>query len=138
MQFWQLWQLWQICPQSRKIVNDFSHFKLSSRVNEVIKTISSQFIYLFFLRKDFERTKSIKAQNKQFSFIKSFFAQKIVAFVFFFVHLFLFFLVGFSLIYVFVRSKSFLKKNKLAWDCLDSFIYSKSLWKISKCMNLII
>ena len=66
-----------------KIMKNLSPVKkLSSRVNEVIKTISSQFIYLFFLRKDFERTKSIKAQNKQFSFIRSFFAQKIVAFVF--------------------------------------------------------
>ena len=37
-------------------------FIISSIVNEVIKTISRQF---FFLRKDFEHTKSIKTQNKQ-------------------------------------------------------------------------
>ena len=38
---------------------------VSSVVNEAIRTILSLFI--FFLQKDFERTKSTKAQNKQFS-----------------------------------------------------------------------
>ena len=37
---------------------------VSGRVYEAIKTISSQF---YFLRKDFERTKSIKAQNNNFT-----------------------------------------------------------------------
>ena len=36
---------------------------VSSQVYKAIWTISSQFI---FLRRDFERTKSIKAQNNQF------------------------------------------------------------------------
>ena len=40
------------------------HVNVSSKVNEAIKTISSQ----FFLRKDLEHAKSIKAQNNQFSF----------------------------------------------------------------------
>ena len=42
----------------------FWHF-VSSIVNEAIKTISSQF-FLFFLREDFEPTKSTKTQNKRF------------------------------------------------------------------------
>ena len=53
---------------------------VSSIVDEFVKTISSQFI---FLRKDFERTKSIKAQKKQFLPLRTFYVLKIVAFVVF-------------------------------------------------------
>ena len=42
---------------------------------------------------------------------------------FFFVHLFVFFLVGFGLICVFVCSKWFRQKKKLAWNCLNNLIY---------------
>ena len=45
--------------------------------------LSRQFQTIFFLQKDFERTKSIKAQNTQFSPLRSFHALKIVAFVVF-------------------------------------------------------
>ena len=48
--------------------------------------LSGQFeVSFFFLQKDFERTKpqSIKIQNNQFPPLRSFYAQKIVAFVVF-------------------------------------------------------
>ena len=74
---------------------------------EFIKTISSQSI---FLRKSFERTKSIKAQNNQFPPLRSFYVRKIVIFVVFCSLVFVF-LVVFVFICVFVRSKLFRKKK---------------------------
>ena len=52
---------------------------MSSEVNEAIKTISSQ----FFLRKDLEHAKSIKAQITNFPPLRRFHARKNVVFVVF-------------------------------------------------------
>ena len=49
---------------------------------------------LFFLRKYFKRTKSIKAQNKQLSPFRNFCARKIIAFIVFYSLVFLAFFVG--------------------------------------------
>ena len=89
----------------------------SSIVNEVIRTILSQFI--FFLRKHFERNKSTKTQNKNFPTLRSFAVQIIVASVVFCSHIFVL-LVDFYLIYIFVCSKFFRTKN---WTCPDNLIY---------------
>ena len=63
----------------------------------------------FFLRKDFARTKTqIRPKPTNFLSLKSFYVQKIVAFVVFYSLNFIL-LVGFGLICVFVRAKSFRK-----------------------------
>ena len=58
-----------------------------------------------------------KRKMNNFPPLRSFSAQKIVAFVVFAL------LVGFGLVYVFVSSRFFRKKNKLARNCLDNLIY---------------
>ena len=96
--------------------------QVSSIVNEAIKTISSMFI--LFLWKDFECTKmQIKqkstkktkiskqkiTQGSNFLRTKTFKKVKIVCFLF----------------WCFLRVQNLFvkKKNKLAWNCLDSLIY---------------
>ena len=74
---------------------------------------------LVFLRKNFARTKTqIKPKPTNFLCLRSFYAQKIVAFVVFSSLNFIS-LVGFGLIWVFVRAKSFpkIQKKKLVWNC---------------------
>ena len=90
---------------------------VSSIVNEAIKTISSQFFFFY------EKILSVQKAPKPNHPLRSFCAhKKTVAFIDFCSLIFAF--VGwFWLICVFVRSKSFFKKNKLALNCLDSLIY---------------
>ena len=88
-----------------KCVGGLIRIHVSSIVNEVIKTVSSQF---FFLRKYFERTKAYKRKITNFASLRRFYVRKIV-----FCSLVCVFVgwVIFGLIYVFVCSKSFCKKT---------------------------
>ena len=79
---------------------------MNSAVNEIIRTIS-----IFFK----------KCKIKYFTPLRTFSARKIVAFVVFCSPVFDL-LVGFGLIYVFVRSR-FFRKKKLVRNCLDNLIY---------------
>ena len=87
---------------------------------KAIKTISSQSI--FFYEKILSTQKAPKHKTNNFHLLRSFCARKIVTFVFCLLIFVL--LVGFGLICIFVHLKSFCKKNKQAWNCLDSLIYS--------------
>ena len=72
---------------------------------------------LFFLRKDFARTKTqTKPKPINVFSLRSFYVQKIVAFVVF--CSFVVLLVGFGLVCAFLRAK-----NKLVWNCPNNFIY---------------
>ena len=80
---------------------------------------------LFFLRKNFARTKTqIKLKPTNFLCLRSFYAQKIVAFIVFSSLNFIS-LVGFGLIWVFVSAKSFpkIQKKKLVWNCPNTLMY---------------
>ena len=91
---------------------------MSSIVNEVIKTISSLFI---FLQKDLKRAKSTKAQNKQFLPPSKFLCtRKIVAFVVFCSLVFVL-LVGFCLWHVVGHLKIFVQKSRLEITLITSF-----------------
>ena len=92
----------------------------SSIVNEAMKTISSQFIFFmkrFWARKNANQAKTNQQnKNKQtknnkgnnFLHIKTSKRKKVVCFA----------------LWCFLCAQSlFVKKNKLAWNCLDSLIY---------------
>ena len=97
-------------------------FIISSIVNEVIKTISRQFI--FFTKRFWAYKKHQNAKQTTSPFVVR---EKLLPLLFF-VHLFfwLFLLVSFELFCIFECSTSFRKKNKLAWNCPDNLIYYAS------------
>ena len=72
--------------------------------------------------------KAPKSKTNNFLSLKSFCEQKIVAFVVFCSLVFLL-LVGFDLIYIFVRLKFFHKKNKQARNYPDNLIYYTTHFK---------
>ena len=83
---------------------------------------------LFFLQKDFEHKKQQSAKLTIFTFLEVFVPEKLLPLLFSFFSLIFVLLVGFGLIYVFVRSKSSFffwkqKRIRLDWNCFDSLIY---------------
>ena len=95
-----------------------SEFGLSSIVNEAIKTISSQFI--FFTKRFWVRKKHQSAKQTTFTLLEDLYAKNCYLCCFLFAF-FLFWKVVFGLICVFVRSKSFHKKNWLEIVLIASF-----------------
>ena len=84
---------------------------VSGIVNELIRTISSQFsFFFFFCKKILSVQKAPKPKTNDFHPLRSFCASENLLPLLFFVHLFLFLLVGSGLIYLFVHLKSFRKK----------------------------
>ena len=63
-----------------------------------------------------------KGKLNNFPPVRCFYCWKIVVFVVYCLLVFLW-LVSFGLIYVFIRLKSVLKKNKQAWNCTDNLKY---------------
>ena len=94
----------------------------SSIVYDIIRTTISIFLW-----KKFECEKAPIRKTNDFTPLRHFCARIITAFVVFCLLNFIL-LVGFGLVYVFVRSKSFCKK-KLAWNCPDYLIY----WRVLTC-----
>ena len=83
--------------------------ELSSIVNEAIRTIS-RLLIIFFYEKILSVKKAPKCKITNFPLLRCSFAQKIVAFAAFCSLVFVL-LVGFGLIYIFVRLKFFRKKK---------------------------
>ena len=91
---------------------------------------------LVFLRKNFARTKTqIKPKPTNFLCLRSFYAQKIVAFVVFSSLNFIS-LVGFGLIWVFVRAKSFPKVQKKNWFEIVLITYVLYYWHVPLSTHL--
>ena len=86
---------------------------------EVAKIILNLFI--FFLRKDFKRIKSTKLKTSNFYPLRSLCGQKIVALVAFLFAYFCF--ISRFFVCVFIRARSFRKKNKEAQNYLCNLNY---------------
>ena len=98
-----------IKEDDNKKIAFISNQDYSSIVNQFIKTISNQFVFLFFLRKDFKSTKSTKTQTV---FDPVFRARKKLLLLLLFVRLLLICQLVFACAVFLYAQKFFVKKKK--------------------------